>query len=253
MKTIFYWILLLPFLVISQNTEYGVIENGLITANPTQIKQFEAGLAAHNKKFHSDEVYGARVYNINNGPRIGKYMWVMGPLPWSAFDSRPAKEGHDEDWNTNVLAYASSDGDQTYWKFEADVSSFSKDFTIKNLLVDIYDVKRGKMKDALNLVAKMKKVYAEKLPNEIYGIYTNQFPSTKEGRDLAVVSFYDKSAWLGNDVEISKKYDEVYGKGSFDQFLKDWYAVTDGGETELWNYRSDLSGISGEVKAATRQ
>ncbi len=246
--------LLLPLLAVSQNsTEYMVFENGLITANPAQLKQFETGMAAHNKKYHGDGMYGARVYTIGNGPHTGSYMWIMGPLPWSAMDSRPALQGHDEDWNTNVLPYMLPEGDQTYWKYEAEMSHFPKDFTIKNLLVDIYDVKRFKSKEAMALVGKIKKVMMEKFPEETFGIYTNQFPSTKEGRDLSYISFYDKSSWLGEDNDFLNKYEQVHGKGSFATFLKDWEAVTDGAESEIWTFRPDLSGISGEIKAVERK
>ncbi|MGB5553033.1 MAG: hypothetical protein WBM83_00140 [Flavobacteriaceae bacterium] len=48
----------------SQNTEYPVFELGMLTANPAHIKQFEAGMAVHNKKYHSDDVYSARIYAI---------------------------------------------------------------------------------------------------------------------------------------------------------------------------------------------
>lgn len=254
MKKVILLLLVLPLLAIGQNTsEYMVFENAMITANPTHIKQFEAGMAAHNKKYHNDAVYGARVHMIGNGPNVGKYMWVMGPLPWSAMDNRPAKEGHDEDWNTNVLAYATAEGNLTYWKAETALSQFSMDFTIKNLQVDFYDIKRFKGKKAMEILEKIKKVMVEKYPNENYGIYTNEFPSTKEGRDIAFISFFDKSAWLGQDLDFAKKFDEVHGKGSFETFLKDWEAVTDGSETELWNHRPDLSGIEDKIEVKTRQ
>lgn len=248
--------LLLPLLAISQNSnEYTVFENAVLTPNPAQISQFEKGLAAHNKKYHGDGPYGARVHWISNGPNTGSYMWAMGPLPWSAIDNRPGqKDGHDADWDTNVMAYvAPGSGGQTYWKSEAEMSHFPKDFTVNNLLVDFYDIKRFKGKDAMKLLENIKKVMVEKFPDDTYGIYTNEFPSTKEGRDLANISFFEKSAWLGEDQEFPKKYDEVHGSGSFDQFLKDWEAVTDGSESELWIFRPDLSGISGEVKVAERQ
>ncbi len=248
--------LLLPFLAISQNsTEYGVFENALLKPNPTQITQFEKGITAHNKKYHSDGPYGVRVYWISNGPNTGNYVWVMGPFPWSSLDSRPAqKEGHDADWNNNIAPYMLNDsGAQTYWRFEAELSRFPKDFTIKNMAVDTWDIKRGKNEDAMKLVKKVHDVYAQKSPNEIYGIYTNEFASTKEGRDLAVISFFDKSAWLGQDNSIAKKYDEMNGAGSWTQFLKDWMDVTNGGETEVWIFRPDLSGINGDVKVADRK
>lgn len=247
--------LLLPLLAISQNeAEYGVLENALLTPNPAQVTQFEAGLAAHNKKYHPEGPYGANVFWISSGSQTGSYMWSMGPTTWSAMDNRPAqKDGHDADWNANVLKYIMPEGSQTYWKGVPESSRFTKDFTIKNLLVDYYDIKRGKMKDAMKLVEKINKVYAQKLPDQTFGIYTNEFSGTKEGRDLAVVSFFDKMGWLGQDQGMNKKYDEVHGKGSWEQFLKDWYDVTEGGESELWIFRPDLSGTSGEVNITPKK
>ena len=177
----------------------------------------------------------------------------MGPFPWSSLDNRPAqKEGHDNDWNKNVAPYTTvGSGAQSYWRSHPELSRFPKDFTIKNMSVDYWDIKRGKYEDAMKLVEKVNKVYAAKAPNEIWGIYTNEFSSTKEGRDLAVISFFDKSAWLGQDNSIAKKYEEMNGAGSWAQFIKDWMEVTNGGETEIWIYRPDLSGISGDVKVAS--
>jgi len=154
--------LLLPFLAISQNTtEYGVFESALLTPNPTQINQFEKGITAHNKKYHDDGPYGVRVYWISNGPNTGSYVWIMGPFTWSSLDNRPAeKEGHDTDWNNNIAPYMTADsGKQTYWRGRNELSRFPKDFNIKNMMVDFYDIKRGKTEDALKLVEKINKVY----------------------------------------------------------------------------------------------
>lgn len=255
MRKLIFTMLLLPFVAISQNsTEYGVFETANLIPNPAQITQFEKGLAAHNKKFHGEGPYGARVYWISNGPNTGSYHWSMGPFPWSSLDNRPTqKEGHDADWNNNVAQYMTADsGSQNYWRLHNELSRFPKDFTIKNMKVDYWDIKRGKYEDAIKLVEKVNKVYAEKNPDEIWGIYTNEFPSTREGRDLAVISFFDKSAWLGEEDGLAEKYNEVYGAGSWEQFLKDWYDVTEGGESELWVFRPELSGTSGNVKAAER-
>jgi hypothetical protein len=246
--------LLIPALIISQNSEeYAVFENGMITANPTKIKQFESGMAAHNKKYHAQGIYGARVYWISNGTNVGKYIWAMGPLPWSAFDSRPKLAGHDEDWNKNVLPYMLADGDQTYWKFEAKLSNFPKDFNISKLLVDIYDIKRFQKGKVLKLLKKIDEVMKTKLPDESYGMYTNELPSTKDGRDLAFVSFFEKMSWMGEDNKFYEKYNEVHGDGSFGYFLKDWGELTNGSQSEIWIYREDLSGLGAKVNSAARQ
>jgi hypothetical protein len=254
MKKIFFWILLVPFIAISQNAnEYLVFENGLLSPKLDKITQFESGLASHNKKYHNDGTYGARVYWIGSGPNTGKYMWVMGPLPWSAFDTRPEKEGHDEDWNTNVLQYMLPDTDQIYWKFEAGLSNFPKDFKLNKLLVDFYDVKPFQGSKAMALLEKIKKVMTNKFPAETYGVYTNELPNSKDGNDIAFISFYEKSGWMGEDWKFADKYNEVHGAGSFDTFLKDWENVTQGKYSEIWHYKPKLSGLSGDIKAANRQ
>jgi len=252
MRAIFYWILLVPFLVISQsNSEYTVIENGMMTVNPKYISEFEAGVAAHNNKYHTDGMYGSRIYQINNGANIGKYLWVMGPIPWSAFDDRPQLEGHEEDWNKNIEPYTIAGGDQIYWRFYPDLSNFPKDFTIKYVMIDMYDVKRFKKQEALALINKIKKVMREKYPENSYGIYYNEFPNENDGRDLGFVSFYQNSGWLSELEGFPKNYNAVYGKGSFEHFLKEWEEVTNGKQTELWTFREDLSGISGEIKGTS--
>lgn len=252
MRAIFYWILLTPLLVISQtNPEYTVIENGMMTANPKYISEFESGVAIHNNKYHTDGMYGSRIYQINNGPYYGKYVWVMGPIPWSAFDDRPQQEGHDEDWNKNIEPYTIAGGDQFYWRFYPELSNFPNDFTIKNLLVDMFDVKRYKTKEVMELMKKVSKVMLEKYPNEPFGIYTNEFPHYQQGRDVAFVSFYNNSTWLGQNNEFPKNYNAVHGEGSFEEFLKEWEELTNGRETEMWSFREDLSGVSGEIKATT--
>ncbi len=254
MRAIFHWILLFPFLVISQsNSEYTVIENGMMTVNPKFINEFETGVANHNNKYHTDGMYGSRIYQINNGPNIGKYLWVMGPIPWSAFDDRPQQEGHDEDWNANIEPYTIAGGDQIYWRFYPELSNFPRDFTIKNILIDMFDIKRFQKENVLTLMKKIKKVMVEKYPDEPYGLYANEFPNYKDGRDLAFVSFYENSGWLGKNNDFPNKYNEVHGKGSFEIFIKEWESLTHGKQTELWSFREDLSGIDGEIKASTRQ
>jgi len=254
-KNLFSLMLLIPLLSISQSkSEYAIIENGLITAHPEKVKQFETNVAAHNKKYHAEGIYGARVYSISNGKNVGKYIWAMGPLPWSALDNRPAKEGHDEDWRDNVVPNMTAEGDQTYWKFNAGLSNFPKDFTIKNLLVDVYDLKRFQGEKMQVLMKKIQKVMVEKFTEDTYGIYTNELSSMTDGKDMAFVSFFNKMGWLGEDGQFSKKYDEVHGAGSFATFLKEWGEISHGKySSEIWVYRADLSGLGGDIKAAQRK
>lgn len=255
MRKLLYTLLLLPFLVGAQDyQEPVVLQNVMLTVAPGHTKAFEEGLAAHNKKFHKEGPYQAMVYSINSGENAGKYMWNMGPLPWSAMDSRPAEDnGHDADWDTKVVPHLTGDVDVNYWRTHPDLSDFSKDFTLKNLSVFMIDVKPFKDMDFMNkVVKKVHKVYSEKMPEQRRGVYTNELGST-DGLDFAWVDFFDSMAWMGREDKFLQQFEEVHGEGSFATFLADVQATTNGQNTELWSFRKDLSGTDGTVKAVGSQ
>ena len=254
MRALLISLLLLPCLMMGQtDAGYPVFENGMITAQPGKIQQFEAGMAAHNKKYHSAGPYGARVYWISNGKNVGKYMWVMGPLPWAALDQRPADEGHDADWNTNVLPYATAEGDQTYWRFHPDLSGFPTDFTLKYLKVMMMDIAPFKDQQFFGMLQKVKKVMAAKHPNAFYGMYTNELPSSEDGRDFAFVDFFDSMSFMGQEDTFMADFEAVHGAGSFLTFMEEMQSAIAGVQSEIWIFREDLSGLNGNVAAASRQ
>lgn len=255
MKKLLYILLVLPVLMIGQDyQEHLVFQNVMLTVKEGHIKAFEEGVAAHNKKFHTEGAYQANVYSINSGKNAGKYMWNMGPLPWSAMDGRPATEnGHDTDWDANVVPHLANEVDVNYWKFHADLSDFSGDFTLENLSVFMIDIKRFKEMDFMNkVIKKVHKVYLEKRPEQRRGAYTNEL-GNMDGLDFAWVDFFGSMSWMGKEDKFPQEFEEVHGAGSFVAFLADVEATTDGQRTELWSFRKDLSGTSGEVSPADRQ
>lgn len=258
MKKVVYWLFLIPLMVLAQNPEqnnqqYVVFENAILTPQPDKITKFEEGIAAHNKRFHASDPYGARVYYISSGPNVGKYMWVMGPLPWSAMDERPEDKAHDDDWVNNVVQYITTDSDQSYWRFHNQLSNFPKDFKVDKLLLDTYDVKRFKNEGVMASMEKVARVMKEKLPDMTYGVYTNEMPSTKDGRDLSMVFFFDDMAWMGQESKFVKAYEELYGANSWEAFMKEWGETTDGMQSELWIFEPELSGLPADVQAMERR
>ncbi len=254
MKKVMFVLLIWSGLTLSLNAqESAVFENVMLTVNPEKIAEFEAGIATHNKRFHGDGPYGARVYNIVNGKNSGKYMLVMGPLPWSEMDNRPKGQDHIDDNNMNVNRYLESDVDVNYMKLHPELSNFSKDFEINKLSVFMIDVKRFKQQDFIEKVlTKVAKVYKEKMPDQIFGVYSNEM-NNMEGMDFGWVDFFDNSSWMSKEDKFAEYFKEVHGPGSFETFMADVEATTDGDRTEIWELRKDLSGTSAKVKAATRQ
>ena len=253
MKKLLYTLLLLPLLAVAQTNESLVIENVMLTVNPENIVEFEAGIAAHNKKFHAEGPYGARVYNVLNGKNAGKYMLIMGPLPWSAMDGRPSSQEHTDDNNKNINKYLTPEVEVNYMKMHPELSNFSKDFEINQVSVFMLDVKRFKEGDFMEKVLqKVAKVYKEKMPDQLYGVYSNEM-SNMDGMDFGWVEFFDGSSWLGKEDKFVQFFEEVHGAGSFAGFMADVEATTDGETTEIWTLRKDLSGPDAKVLAATRQ
>jgi len=257
MKSIFYWIMLIPFLVFSQteqksSEEYLVIKTTVFSAKSDKTKEFSEGMKNHNDQFHSGGIKGVRIFNIMNGPNANDLMAVMGPMPWSALDQpMQNQDAHDEDWTTNVLPYMENERDMAFWRFHNNYSNFPPNFEMNKLKVSVWDMKRGEKDGMKNGLEKISKVLKEKMSGMPFGIYTNEFSSTKEGRDLSMVYFFDDFSWLGIDQKIKDKYNEVNGAGSFETFLNEWRTITNGFTQELWVYNQELSGIGPQVTTDT--
>ncbi len=253
MKKILFLFLLSPLMGIAQPQDYLMFEINTLKVSPAKAAQVEAAMGVHNKKYHASGPSGVRVYDVLGGPNAGDYKWVMGPAPWSAMDNRPDDPLHNLDWDANVGSNLMPGGGVEYIRFDPKLSRFPMDFNVSKLFVRYIDVARGKMDTVKAMLEKIHKVYMDKIPAETYGVYFNELPSSSSGRDITIVSFFDKFAWMAVDDGFNAKYDEEFGKGSSAQFWKSWMDNTTGYETEIWKYDPDLSGLPAGVKAAERQ
>jgi len=257
MKSIFNWMMLIPFLVFPQNDqsnndEYLIVGTTIFTAHSDKMEEFSQGMKNHNEQFHAEGAMGVRIFNIMNGQNANSFMAVMGPMPWSALDqTNENQEAHDEDWANNVVPHIAEEKDMTFWRFHNDLSHFPSNFEMNKLKVTVWDIERGKYEDMKSGLEKVTKVLKEKSPEMPFGIYTNEFGSSQSGQDLSVVYFFDDYAWLGRDQNLKEKYDEVNGAGAFDTFVDEWMNTTKGSTQELWIYNSNLSGIGPQVTTST--
>ncbi len=246
------FLLCIPFTGFSQTPDL-IFEIETFRADFDDIDQLEAALGSHNKKFHPAGPHGVRVYQVVSGANSGNYKWLMGPTPWSALDSRPDDDVHNNDWKNNVASKMDEGHTTDYIRFDPTRSRFPADFNVNKLYVRTIDVAKGKMDMAKGLLDKCRRVYAEKIPNQAYGVYFNELGSTTAANDILFVYFFDKWSWMGEDDGFDAKYEELFGKGSAAQYWNDWREATLAIETELWEYNEKLSGMPAAVKVAERQ
>ncbi|RDY61174.1 hypothetical protein [Flagellimonas nanhaiensis] len=249
MKKALLILLLLPLLIMGQETPQApIFMNVMLTPHPQKIEAFEAGVAAHNKKYHTEGAGQVSVFWVASGKNSGKYIWSMGPTAWAALDAvNNYDEAHTNDWNTNVAANALPEMETTYWKNHPPLSNFSKNFGLKNLSIFMIDIKRFKEMEFMEVLDRVYKVFHTKDPEHQWGVYFNEL-SNNEGQDFVWVDFFDKTAWMGREDKFVQWYEEVHGSGSFPAFLKDFESVTNSNNEELWVFRKDLSGASGDVQ-----
>ncbi len=178
-------------------------------------------------------------------------------MPWTVMDAEhPDKVNHDGDWNKNIAPYTKENDEASFFEMDVVNSNFSKDFTLKNMSVFMIDIKRFQNMKFMEELKKVRKVYAEKMPDRIFGIYHNAMPVNddhKFQRDFGWVDFFDSMGRFGEDDKFPQYFEEVHGSGSFAKFLAAFEEITNGDMTELWNFRADLSGTDGKVVAAERQ
>ncbi|WP_437394984.1 hypothetical protein [Flagellimonas lutimaris] len=249
MKNLLLIALLLPFLMGAQeNQQAPMFMNVIMTPHPERIDAFEAGVAAHNKKYHTQGTQQVGMFWIASGKNSGKYVWSLGPTTWDAMDeSNNYNEEHTKDWNNNVAANALPEMETTYWKNDPSHSNFTKNFELKNLSIFMLDIKRFKYQEFSAVLDKVYKVFKTKDSDQQWGVYFNELANTGEG-DFVWVDFFDKSAWMGQEDKFPQWFEEVHGAGSFASFLKDFEATTNGEMQEIWIYREDLSSRDNAVQ-----
>lgn len=253
MKQLLLILALVPLIAMAQNEQPPIFMNLMMTPQPDKIDAFEAGLAAHNKKYHAEGASTVSVFWVASGKNSGKYIWSLGPTAWAAIDDANNYDAaHTSDWNTNVAANALPEMETNYWENDLAHSNFTKDFSLKNLSIFMVDIKRFKQMEFGSILDRVFKVYKTKDPDHQWGVYYNEMPNM-DGQDFVWVDFFEKSSWMGREDKFPQWYEEVHGAGSFAGFLKDVEAATNGDMGELWIYRKDLSGSTGEVQAVGGQ
>jgi hypothetical protein len=248
MRNLLFIFLLTPFCLFAQDTGYAMYETMYMTSKAENAKQLDDNLAAHNKKYHAEDPYQAGVFYVVNGPHEGSYFWVMGPTTWTALDDRPSDGGHDDDWADNVAPLCESQSLVEYWKLDQKLSRFPGEFKLTKQLVWYFDIASGKGSKATELLGKVNKVNAKHYPDDTYGVYRNQF-ANNTGRDIAMVWFFENYAWMDDDSNFGKKFEEEFGSGSWSYFLTEWREATEGRVDELREFVPELSTMSETVEA----
>jgi len=250
MKNLFFFLFLLfGFTMVAQEAaeeapQDVIFQTIILDPNPAHLPQLMENLAAHNKKYHAEGgPHQAQVFQIATGPNVGKMIWMMGPLTWSDLDNRPADEGHNSDWVNNVVTLLNGVEHGEYWKLDAELSKNPGAEPYKMYYIRYHEFDRGngyRGNGALKRIAETMKAMDEV---KHWSVYDNQFrQGVRTGRHLATVSGMNSWSEMDRGWPFRPTFEELHGKGDWDDFLRDMQAAMTNSWDEIWVYNAKLSG-----------
>jgi hypothetical protein len=198
-------------------------------------EKLEAALKSHNDKYHPEGPHRAALRRVDYGDKAGWYVWLMGPTTYDAFDSRPDKGAHDEDWTKNVDPLIEEYGATDFWEFDANYS-FGREIFMQSGHYDVWAVKLnpGGFARFNDLIMKFKKTY-ESMGSRAFLVYRNPIHRA-EGADVALLASYTSIADWAADWKVKDAYEKLYGAGSWQLMWQTWNDVVASYDEELRSF-----------------
>ena len=236
MKKMSFMLLFIPLVGMSQ--QKNILNASRYFCKPDKVQEFEKALGDHAKKYHTGD-WKWRVWSIESGPDAGGYMITEGPSDWATIDSRgDISAAHQTDWNKMVAPLTTNKYTSGYYNFMPDESTVQlTDYSDKILINHMFS-RSGKNFAVNELIKKLKPVWeAGKESVAVYSLTASGDPGyitvtrLKEGlKELAT----------GYRKPIADRFNEVYGSGAWDAYLKDYAEAVEKRWTELLIYKPAL-------------
>ncbi len=175
MKKVFFLLLLLPVLGISQTKT--LLSSNRVFAKNEKAGEFEKALSNHAKTYHTGDV-AWRVWSIESGPDAGGYMITEGPTTWGTYDGRAdISAEHTADWEKAVLPLTDGRGQSGFYDFVAELSTVQLTDYADKIVITHMTLKPGKILQGKALIETLRKVWmADKESVAVYSIASSGEP-----------------------------------------------------------------------------
>lgn len=237
MRKYLFMLLLIPAIGIGQTKT--VLTSNRLFAKDDKVSEFEKALANHAQKYHTGDVKW-RVWSIQSGHDAGGYMVTEGPSNWSTLDSRgDISIEHTADWEKNVMPLTTGQGQSAYYDFRADLGTVQLTDYADKIIISHMTAKPGKIVNVQDLIKRQKKIW--EAGKESVAVYSASFSG--EPCYIIVTRLKDGLKELASDYRkpFAERYNDAYGAGSFDTWLKDYSDAVQSRWSELLIYKPKLS------------
>ena len=237
MKTIFFLLMLIPFLGISQTKN--VISTNRVFPKVDKQLDFEKALANHAQKYHTGDVKW-RVFDIVSGPDAGGFHIVEGPKTWESEDTRgDINVAHNNDWHKSVTIYLTDRGSSGYSVYVDSLSTVAiGDYSDKVQVTHIYP-KMGCSYRVATMIKQLKAAW------EAQGITAAVYETNGSGTAQFAIARRYKQGLKEKEVGFRKSFvdafEKIHGKGSWGIYNDNVKEYINEQWSELIFYRADLS------------
>lgn len=237
MKKFLLLFLFIPVVGMSQTKN--VLNSSRYFCKPDKVREFEKALASHAQKYHKGDWHW-RVWSIQSGPDASGYMVTEGPSDWATIDGRgDINAEHMTDWNNNVAPLITAKYSSDYFHFEADMGTVEMTDYADKIIINHMTPKPGKLYAVNDLTRRMKKVWeAGKESVAVYSLTASGEPGVITVTRLRAGL---KELADGYRKPMNERYNDVYGAGAFDTWLKDYADAVERRWSELLIYMPKLS------------
>lgn len=222
----------------AQDDGYEMYQVIRLKAKDGQGQQLNAGIKAHNDKYHQEGAEAVNVWAVRTGPRTGSLLWSKGPRTWSDMDHPIEGDDHLDDWRAQVVPHAHL-GEWEFWRLLNNASYQPDGLAPKIAVVRYYDIKPDKWGNAVDICQSIVKIYEENSFDIGFQIFTNQ-ANAGDGRDWAIIWFHENWSSLDKGRNFFGLYDEKHGIDRREYFER-WNEAAGYTGMEIFELLTELS------------
>jgi hypothetical protein len=221
--TLFIAIFFTSYLVAEEAKSYTQYDTFRFTVDNKSTKEFTKNMRSHINNYHAKGTLITKIYNVNYGANTNELIWVMGPISYAEFDSRPDDKKHDDDWADNINPHITSYKQGEIWRQMDGLvinNMGKKSISPEKYITRYLTINPNQDEKVIKLLLKQIKATLEKIGKEKYwAVMENQLiQGNLNGRHIMAISSMDSWAELDEDLEFTKHFEYLNGKGSIKVF-----------------------------------
>jgi hypothetical protein len=230
-----------------ENKSYRMYDFVYIKPDYQHIEDLSKAMAKHNREYHNEGPYRARIWAVQTGEYTGWWAWIMGPCTYTDLDGRPDSKEHNEDWMGEVIPYVEELRHANFWKLNEDQSYIREgDFTGREIWT-VFDLRPFEKYRFNELLSQVKKVYEEKDYQHSYEVFHAEM-EMKEMGEVIIVSSFPNWAFFDRDRNFKKDFNEVHGEGAYWKFMEEYRDIVVSVDDQVTEVVPELSGGMKENK-----